>query len=109
VPEERVRRINDDRAGQPIAINLGERRDGRVWDREDRHFRPVDCFLNRADRIVDVFPLIVGRSEGVRASRSNDDLVSGQDQVTGQRRPDQSGADYRDSVRQSHWHLYAPF
>src|SRR6202161_3632356 len=105
MPAEAVRRINDDRAGQPIAINLGERRDRRVRDRQDRHLRPVDCRLNRARRIVDVSPRIVGRSEGVRASRSNGDLVSGQHQVTGQRRPDRPCADYRDPVRQSHWHL----
>jgi hypothetical protein len=36
VPKERVGRINDDRAGQPIAINLGEWRDGRVRDRQDQ-------------------------------------------------------------------------
>jgi hypothetical protein len=74
---------------------------GRVQDRQDRYFRPVDCFLDRADRIVDVFPLIVGRVKAVRASGSNGDVVSGQDQMSGQRRRDGPSADYRDPERQS--------
>jgi hypothetical protein len=79
-----------------IAVLISEAGDGRVGDGQNRHLCAIDGRIDRADVIVDVFALVVRRGECFWPPRSDGYRVSGQDQVTGQCRPDQSGPDNRD-------------
>ena len=94
-------------AGEPSNLVSGQPRGGQkgladrasqfrclVGDRFGRGF--ISAAPTRVHSSVEPLPVYTG------------DLISGQDQVTGQRRPDRPGADYCVPVRQSRRRLCAP-